>query len=157
MDGLKKLRMEKKMTQQEVADLAGISLRSYKSYENDEEKRNTLKYRYIMELLTRINFVDEEHGLLTIDDITRKCSEVFKQYNVKFCDLFGSYAKGKETPVSDVDLLISADVKGLRFYGMTEELRNSLHKKVDILDVNQLRDNLPLIEEILKDGIKIYG
>ena len=110
-----------------------------------------------MELLTRINFVDEEHGLLTIDDITRKCSEVFKQYNVKFCYLFGSYAKGKETPVSDVDLLISADVKGLRFYGMTEELRNSLHKKVDILDVNQLRDNLPLIEEILKDGIKIYG
>ena len=76
---------------------------------------------------------------------------------MKFCYLFGSYAKGKETPVSDVDLLISADVKGLRFYGMTEELRNSLHKKVDILDVNQLRDNLPLIEEILKDGIKIYG
>ena len=157
MDGLKKLRMEKKMTQKEVADLAGISLRSYKSYENDEDKRNTLKYRYIMELLMRINFIDEEHGLLTIDDITSKCSEVFKQYNVKFCYLFGSYAKGKETPVSDVDLLISADVKGLRFYGMTEELRNSLHKKVDILDVNQLRDNLPLIEEILKDGIKIYG
>ena len=56
-----------------------------------------------------------------------------------------------------MDLLISADVKGLRFYGMTEELRNSLHNKVDILDVNQLQDNLPLIEEILKDGIKIYG
>ncbi|MBM6972073.1 helix-turn-helix transcriptional regulator, partial [Mordavella massiliensis] len=46
MDGLKKLRMEKKMTQKEVADLAGISLRFYKSYENDEDKRNTLKYRY---------------------------------------------------------------------------------------------------------------
>ncbi|HJB87374.1 MAG TPA: nucleotidyltransferase domain-containing protein, partial [Candidatus Dorea faecigallinarum] len=75
------------------------------------------------------NFIDEEHGLLTIDDITSKCSEVFKQYNVKSCYLFGSYAKGKATPVSDVDLLISADVKGLRFYGMTEELRNILHAR----------------------------
>ncbi len=27
----------------------GISLRSYKSYENDEEKIGTLKYNYIIE------------------------------------------------------------------------------------------------------------
>ena len=38
MVDLKELRIEKKMTQKEVADLVGISLRSYKSYENDEEK-----------------------------------------------------------------------------------------------------------------------
>lgn len=39
MTDLKKLRNEKKMTQQQVADLIGISLRSYKSYENDIEKK----------------------------------------------------------------------------------------------------------------------
>ena len=38
MSDLKELRMEKKMTQQQVADLVGVSLRSYKSYENDAEK-----------------------------------------------------------------------------------------------------------------------
>lgn len=157
MKGLKELRIEKKLTQREVADLVGISLRSYKSYENDENKRDTLKYRYIMEQLEKINFIDEEHGLLTVSDITRKCSEVFTRYNVKFCYLFGSYAKGKETPSSDVDLLISADVKGIKFYGLAEELRETLSKKVDLLDINQLKDNLPLMEEILKDGIKIYG
>lgn len=157
MNGLKELRIEKKMTQREVADLVGISLRSYKSYENDENKRDTLKYRYIMEQLEKINFIDEEHGLLTVDDIIRKCSEVFTRYDVKFCYLFGSYAKGKETPSSDVDLLISADVKGIKFYGLAEELRETLSKKVDLLDINQLKDNLPLMEEILKDGIKIYG
>ncbi|HIV41755.1 MAG TPA: helix-turn-helix domain-containing protein [Candidatus Mediterraneibacter guildfordensis] len=157
MKGLKELRIEKKLTQREVADLVGISLRSYKSYENDENKRDTLKYRYIMEQLEKINFIDEEHGLLTVSDITRKCSEVFTRYNVKFCYLFGSYAKGKETPSSDVDLLISADVKGIKFYGLVEELRETLCKKVDLLDINQLKDNLPLMEEILKDGIKIYG
>ena len=71
--------------------------------------------------------------------------------------MFGSYAKKKATSVSDVDLLVSANVKGLRFYGMVEELRVALRKRVDVLDINQLKDNLLLTEEILKDGIKIYG
>ena len=35
MGKLKDLRNEKKLTQQQVADLVGISLRSYKAYEND--------------------------------------------------------------------------------------------------------------------------
>ena len=157
MSELKELRIEKKMTQQEVADLIGISLRSYKSYENDEEKRGTIKYRYIMEKLAKINYIDEEHGLLTVDDIRRKCGKVLEQYDVNFCYLFGSYAKGKETPASDVDLLISTNIKGLKFYGLVEELRTVLQKKVDVLDINQLKGNLELTEEILKDGVKIYG
>ena len=157
MGELKDLRIEKKLTQQEVADLVGISLRSYKSYENDDGKRGTIKYKYIVEQLTKINYIDEEHGLLTIDDIKRKCSKVLKNYDVNYCYLFGSYAKGKETPVSDVDLLISTDVKGLKFYGMVEELRTTLRKRVEVLDMNQLKDNMELTEEILKDGIKIYG
>ena len=157
MSELKELRIEKKMTQQEVANLVGISLRSYKSYENDEHKRETIKYKYIMEQLKKTNFIDEEHGLLTVEDIRRKCSKVLEQYDVKFCYLFGSYAKGKETPTSDVDLLISVNIKGLKFYGLVEELRTALQKRVDILDINQLKENLELTEEILKDGIKIYG
>lgn len=157
MGGLKDLRIEKKMTQQEVAELVGISLRSYKSYENDVEKENTIKYNYIMEQLSKINYIDEEHGILTIEDITQKCAKVLSRYHVKFCYLFGSYAKGKETPTSDVDLLISANVTGLRFYGLVEELRVILGKKVDVLDMSQLKDNIELTEEILKDGIKIYG
>ena len=157
MINLKELRIEKKMTQQEVADLVGISLRSYKSYENDEDKQDTIKYNYIVEKLSKINQIDEETGILELEDIVRKCSKVFERYEVNFCYLFGSYAKGKATPVSDVDLLISANVKGLKFYGLVEEIRTALHKKVDVLDVNQLKDNIELTEEILKDGIKIYG
>ena len=157
MGELKDLRKEKKMTQQEAADLAGISLRSYKTYENDETKHDSIKYKYLMEQLTKINFIDEEHGLLDVDDIKRKCTKVLEQYDVNFCYLFGSYAKGKETPTSDVDLLISANIKGLKFYGLVEELRTVLHKKVDVLDMNQFKENLELTEEILKDGVKIYG
>lgn len=157
MSKLKDLRMEKKLTQQQVANLVGVSLRSYKSYENDEEKVGSLKYNYMLHRLSEINPVDEEHGIIDIEYIKQKCEKVFEKYDVDFCYLFGSYAKGKASPISDVDILISANVKGLNFYGMVEEIRTELHKKVDVLDVNQLKDNLELIQEILKDGVKIYG
>lgn len=157
MGELKDLRTEKKMTQQQVADLAGISLRSYKSYENEPEKEGTIKYNYIVELLGKTNVIDEENGILLQDDIIEKCKKVFENKKVNYCYLFGSYAKGKATETSDVDLLISTDIKGLKFYGLVEEIRNALHKKVDVLDVNQLKDNISLVEEILKDGVKIYG
>lgn len=157
MSELKTLRIEKKLTQQQVADLVGISLRSYKTYENEPKKSDTIKYKYIVEILQKTNVIDEEHGILEIDDIIEKCSKIFQNHDVNYCYLFGSYAKGKATPVSDVDLLISANIKGLKFYGLVEEIRMALHKKVDVLDVNQLKDNIELMEEILKDGVKIYG
>lgn len=157
MGKLKSLRKEKEMTQQQVAELVGISLRSYKSYENDPEKEGNLKYNYIIEKLSEVNPVDEEHGIIDVEYIQRKCTEIFEKYDVNYCYLFGSYAKAKAKPTSDVDLLISANVKGLKFYGLVEEIRIALHKKVDVLDISQLKDNLELTQEILKDGIKIYG
>lgn len=69
---------------------------------------------------------------MEIEDIKRKCFQIFEGYEVNFCYLFGSYAKGKAIPASDVDLLISTNVKGLKFYGLVEEIRTALHKKVEI-------------------------
>ena len=71
--------------------------------------------------------------------------------------MFGSYAKKTAKETSDVDILVSSEVKGLRFYGFVEKTQAALHKKVDILDVGQLMENPDLLNEILKDGIKIYG
>lgn len=157
MKDLKSIRLDKELTQQQAAGIVGISLRSYKSYENDLDKRGNLKYNYIYEKLSQINPIDEEHGIVDLEYISRKCSKVFDKYKINFCYLFGSYAKGKAKDDSDVDLLISTEIKGLKFFGLVEELRNSLQKKVDVIEVAVLKDNVELLEEILKDGIKIYG
>ena len=126
-----------------------------------EEKTKIIKKLYSLnipiEKISEINPIDEENGIVDIDYIKRKCSVVFDKYNVNFCYLFGSYSKGKAKPTSDVDLLISTDATGLRFYGLVEDIRTALHKKVDVLDINQLKDNFELTQEILKDGVKIYG
>jgi predicted nucleotidyltransferase len=81
---------------------------------------------------------------------------VLENYDVEYCYLFGSYARGTATELSDVDLIVSTSITGLKFYSLVERLRVNLNKKVDVLDINQLVNNKDLLNEILKDGIKIY-
>ena len=76
---------------------------------------------------------------------------------IEFCYLFGSYAKGYATDISDIDLCVSSSLTGLRIIGLTEAIRNVLHKKIDLVRFDTLKDNLELLVEIMKDGIKIYG
>lgn len=157
MTELKACRMNKKLTQQEAAKILGVSLRSYITYENDESKQGTPKYRFLLQELNNINPLDKEHGVLTMENIRNTCAKVFSDYPVDFCYLFGSYAKGMATGTSDVDLLISTETTGLKFYELTERLREALHKKVDLLDVKQLLKNETLLKEVLKGGVRIYG
>ena len=156
MPTLKELRLSKGLTQEKASILLGVSLRSYKSYENDLTKIGTIKYNYMLEQLDKYISIDEEHGILTIDEIKKACKYVLEEYSIKYCILFGSYAKGKANEKSDVDLLVSTDITGLRFFGIAERLRNALHKKVDLLDLKQLSNNQNLLDEILKDGIRVY-
>lgn len=74
MGELKSLRIERKLTQNQAADILGVSLRSYKSYENDEKKADSIKYKYMIEKISEINPIDEENGIVDIDYIKRKCS-----------------------------------------------------------------------------------
>lgn len=154
---LKELRIEKGLTQAACAKAIGIPMRTYVRYESDEGRKDTIKYRYIFETLQKYGVIDEDHGLLTVEKIREICTPLFERYNVRYAYLFGSYAKGKATEKSDVDLLISMPLNGLRFYEFVEVLRESLKKKVDLLDDTQLENNTALVKEILQDGIKIYG
>ena len=154
---LKEIRTSKNLTQKQAAELCGIPLRTYVRYELEDTKEGSLKYKYIVSTLNDYGYIDEEHGVLTFETIVKIVEETFAKYDVEYCYLFGSYAKGKANDKSDVDLFISTTLTGIRFFGLVEELRTALHKKVDLLTLNQLNNNNELINEIFKDGIKIYG
>ena len=153
---LKELRVEKGLTQKEAASLLGVSLRSYKQYENDETKTSSIKYRYFIEELSKYNYIDETHGILSLDKIIEKVTSVLMKYDVSYCYLFGSYATNKAHDKSDVDLLVDTTVTGMDFFGLAEELREELHKRVDLLNQAQLTNNPTLIKEILMKGMRIY-
>jgi hypothetical protein len=154
---LKELRKLKGLTQKDCAQFLSIPLRTYTRYEADDSKQNAIKYQYMLQKLNEYGYVDEEHGILSLEDIKNICNEVFAEYEVRYAYLFGSYAKGKATEKSDVDLLVELTGKnGLKFFEMVEVLREKLKKKVDLLDAGQLENNSMLAQEILRDGIKIY-
>ena len=149
---LKELRISKKITQQEAAHAIGVSLRTYKYYENDDSKKSNYKYQYFVDALNKQYLIDEEHGVLTVEDIKSIVASIFEDEDVEFCYLFGSYAKGTATDSSDVDLLISTSITGMHFYGLAEKLRQALRKKVDLLNLGQLMNNKELTHDILKYG-----
>ncbi len=153
---IKEMRIARGLTQRSCAEYLGIPLRTYKRYESDEEKISPIKREFILSRLANAD-IDEDHGILSTKSIISACEPVLRKHNVDYCYLFGSYAKGTATETSDVDLMISTTLSGLAFFGLVEELRETLNKRVDVLDQRQLQNNIALTEEILKEGIKIYG
>lgn len=154
---LKDLRKSKGLTQKQVSEMTNIPIRTYKNYENELDKENSIKYLYIMEKLEQYGFIDEEHGVLSLKKIQQICKSVFDNYKIEYAYLFGSYSKGKANEKSDVDLFIYSNLTGLDYFALVEDLREQLKKKIDLVNMKQKDINSDLINEVLKDGIKIYG
>ena len=148
------------LSQMEASTSLGIPLRTYVRYEKDNEYGSTLKRKAMVEALNEKFEVTETKGLLTLEEIKNKVQKLFdEKYSgqINFCFLFGSYVKGYATEKSDIDICVSTSLTGFKFIGISEAVRGVLHKKVDLIKFENLDGNLELINEILKDGIKIYG
>lgn len=156
--GLKEYRKSLGITISQASSAVGVSLRTYNRYEQNDNYGDPLKRNAIYELLKTKFEITEEQGILKVDNIKNIVNKVLEKYNeqIEFCYLFGSYAKGYAKNKSDVDLCISTTLTGLSFVGLIEELREALHKKVDLIRLSDLKDNIELINEIMKDGIRIY-
>lgn len=156
---LKEYRKSLDVTIKEASEKIGISERTFSRYENDDNYGDVLKRKGIFESLKENFEITEIKGLLSIDKIKKIVSDVLEDYkeSVDFCYLFGSYAKGYATGKSDVDLLIATSLTGFAFAGLIEKLRVALHKNVDLLRLNDIKENYKLLKEILQDCIRIYG
>ena len=155
---LKELRITFGLTQVEAANSVGVPLRTYIRYESNPDESN-LKYQKILALLKDKYEITEAKGISALDKLKIILLNVIEKYQdeISFCYLFGSYAKGYAKDESDVDLCINTTLTGFRFVGLVENLHQVLKKKVDVIRFNDLKDNLELFSEIMKDGIKIYG
>jgi len=156
-DTIRSIRKEANLTQAQASSYVGIPLRTYIRYEQECPGVSEIKREYIIRKLTDLTEITEEKGLLSIETIQKKVTDICSKHNISLCYLFGSYAKGYATGKSDVDLLIDTDITGMDFFGLIEEFREVLHKKVDLLRLEDILDNKELLMEILRNGVKIYG
>jgi hypothetical protein len=84
-------------------------------------------------------------------------ADYFKTQPVLKAWLFGSYARGEETPLSDVDLLVQYDEEGislLKHAAMICELEKILDRPVDIVEDGTLRPRVR--ESVNQDRKLIY-
>ena len=150
---LKETRKHLGLTQPEAANLLGVPFRTYCRYEDEERYEGTFKYNQMIAVLN-----DNAATLvLKIEKIKEVVSKVFNRYRVSTCYLFGSYAKGKARSDSDIDLMIVSELEGIEYFQLVGELQDKLKKKVDLIRVETAVQNVKLMNEILKDGVKIYG
>ncbi len=84
-------------------------------------------------------------------------ADYFKTQPVLKAWLFGSFARGEDTPLSDVDILIVLDHTqpvGLKFFGMWDDLERLLDRSVDLVTENSLADFAR--ESVERDKVLIY-
>ena len=84
-------------------------------------------------------------------------ADYFKTQPIQRAWIFGSFARGEETPLSDVDLLVQYDEGGislLKHAAMICELEKLLDRPVDIVEDGTLRPRVR--ERVNQDRKLIY-
>lgn len=91
-------------------------------------------------------------------EITEKIRDYFKDQPVLKAWLFGSYARGEQTPESDIDIMVSLDPKEdvslLKLANMYGSLNDLLGVKVDLVTDKGLMDFAR--QSVNKDKILLY-
>lgn len=73
--------------------------------------------------------------MITLVDISTAVSRMLPRYDVREAYLFGSFARGEQTPDSDIDLRLVCDdtMTFGTLYELSLELEKELGRKIDIV------------------------
>ena len=96
--------------------------------------------------------------MITPTDISTAASRVLAQYDVSEAYLFGSFARGEQTPNSDIDLrLVCGNAMTFgTLYELSHELERELGRKVEIL-TNPPEHMRPAFRKSIKqEEIRLY-
>ena len=157
MNELRQKRKELGLTQIQAANVCGVSRRTYQTYEETQNLNKT--YDELIDRLNDMGILDGSNYILSVKSIKQVCNQLFKEKypEIKCAYLFGSYARNEASGKSDIDILVVCSPIGMKFYKIASELEEQLHKQVDLHTHRELFNNERFLEEVLKDGVKIYG
>lgn len=87
-----------------------------------------------------------------IEQIRQCIADLAIEYPISRMDLFGSYASGKQTPGSDIDLLVSFRTPAISLLilsALKQDLEDRLGVPVDLLHAPLPQDAMILPEELV--------
>jgi len=92
---------------------------------------------------------------MSVEKIKKKILPILKSHGVKRAALFGSAARGRMKPTSDIDVLveIKKNISLIDFIGIKNELEDALGRAVDLVEYDALKPRLK--EQVLRDRVTI--
>ena len=92
-----------------------------------------------------------------VREIKERLRPVFDAEPIYKAILFGSYAKGEATEMSDVDIVVDSrgELYGLDFYGVLESVVQALDKDVDLIEISEIRPEASMWDD-LRRGVVLY-
>lgn len=94
--------------------------------------------------------------MTSISEISSVLEPIFRRYGISRAVLFGSVAKKTADSGSDLDLMVKSSLRGLRFVGFMETVRQTVGMPVDIFDLSHIERGSKLDREIRETGVTIY-
>lgn len=96
--------------------------------------------------------------MISLTDISTAASRALAQYDVSEAYLFGSFARGEQTPDSDIDLrLVCGNTMTFgTLYELSHELEKELGRKVDIVTTPPEHMCPPFRKSIEQEEVRIY-
>ena len=95
--------------------------------------------------------------MLTKNELEQSIRMLLSRYHAEYALLFGSYARGEETPDSDVDVVVfgGENFKKTNIFAFAEDLRAMTGKEVDAFEISEIDEGTPLYDSLLREGVRI--
>lgn len=148
------------LTQVEFARLVNIPVKSIRNWEQNIRVPADYIIELVLDYVLRLKHdqrqTQEQYYVPSFLIIKEKVNGVAAKYNIEKVYLYGSYAKGTQTPESDIDFYMVSEIEDIEYFGVIEELRTALNKKIDLLSNKTIKKNSPIEKEIERTRILIY-
>ncbi|MDY0294977.1 MAG: helix-turn-helix domain-containing protein [Acholeplasmataceae bacterium] len=157
---IKEARTEYGLTQKELSEITDIPLRTIENWESGKRTPSPwvekMVYNYLKQYpKNQYGIITETKGIYEVNQIREALLPLTFKYDIKLFILYGSYSRGKQEPQSDIDLVVDGNIKGIKFFGLLEDINNLFVKSVDLIHLSQIEKNSEIYHNILK-GIVLY-
>lgn len=148
------------LTQVQLSNLVNVPVKTIRNWEQNIRVPADYIIELVLDYVLRYNgeqiSISDENAILSFKTIKDKVAQVAVKYNIEKVYLYGSYAKGRQTSASDIDLYMISDIDDIEYFGVIEDLRTILNKKIDLLSNKTIKKDSPIANEIERTGILIY-
>lgn len=157
---LKETRTTYGLTQKELSEITEIPLRTIENWEMGARTPSPWIEKMIVSHLKQFpknqnGIITQTKGIYEVNQIKETLLPLTLKYDIQTLILHGSYAQCTQDSLSDIDLVVDGNIKGLRFFGLLEDMSQLLVKPVDLIHLSDIEKNSQIHQDILK-GIVLY-